>query len=57
MAHNLVMEGRLKHINLQWHGIHNYIKKGLIQIFYIKGTKSPTDMFINNLGQEALNNC
>ena len=31
--------------------------QGLIEIFYIKGTKNLADMFTKNLGQEALNNC
>ena len=57
MADNPVMESCSKHIDLQWHGIHDYVKEGLIEIFYIKGTKNPADMFTKNLGQEALNNC
>ena len=56
MADNPVMESHSKHINLQWHGIHDYVKEGLIEIFYIEGTKNPADMFTKNLGQEALNN-
>ena len=56
MADNLVMECHSKHINLWWHGICDYVKEGLIEIFYIKGTKNPADMFTKNLGQEALNN-
>ena len=56
MADNPVMESHSKHIDLRWHGIRNYIKEGLIKIFYIEGTKNPADMFTNNLGQEALNN-
>ena len=57
MTDNLVMESHSKHINLQWHGIHNYVKEGIIKILYIEGTKNPADMFTKNLGQEALNNC
>ena len=57
MADNPVMESCLKHIDLWRHSIHNYVKEGLIEIFYIEGTKNPTDMFMKNLGQEALNNC
>ena len=57
MADNLVMESHSKHIDLRWHGIRNYVKEGLIEIFYIEGTKNPADMFMKNLGQEALNNC
>ena len=57
MADNPVMESHSKHIDLWWHGIHNYVKEGLIKIFYIEGTKNPADMVTKNLGQEALNNC
>ena len=57
MADNPVTESHSKHIDLRWHGIRDYIKEGLIEIFYIEGTKNPTDMFTKNLGQEALNNC
>ena len=57
MADNPVTESHPKHIDLQWHGIHNYVKEGLIKIFYIEGTKNPADMFMKNLGREALNNC
>ena len=57
MADNPVTESHSKHINLRWHGIRDYVKEGLIKIFYIKGTKNPADMFMKNLGQEALNNC
>ena len=57
MADNLIMESHSKHIDLRWHGIHDYVKEGLSKIFYIEGTKNPADMFTKNLGQEALNNC
>ena len=57
MADNPVTESRSKHINLWWHGIHDYVKEGLIKILYIEGTKSPADMFTKNLGLEALSNC
>ena len=57
MADNPVTESHSKHIDLRWHGIHDYVKEGLIEIFYIEGTKNPADMFTKNLGQEALNNC
>ena len=57
MTDNLVMESHSKHIDLQWHGIRDYIKEGLIEIFYLEGTKNLADMFMKNLGQEALNNC
>ena len=57
MADNLVTASRSKHINLQCHDIRDYVKEGLIEIFYVKGTKNPADMFTKNLGQEALNNC
>ena len=56
MADNLVTESHSKHIDLRWHGIHDYVKEGLIEIFYIEGTKNPADMFTKNLGHEALNN-
>lgn len=57
MADNPVTESHSKHINLWWHGIHDYIKEGLIGIFYIKGIKNSADMFTKNLGLEALSNC
>ena len=57
MADNPVMESRSKHINLRWHGIHDDVKEGLIEIFYIEGTKNPANMFTKNLGLEALSNC
>ena len=47
MADNLVMESHSKHINLRWHGIHDYVKEGLIKIFYIEGTKIPVDMYVH----------
>ena len=50
MADNSVTESCSKHIDLRWHGTHNYIKESLIKIFYIKDTKSPTDVFTKNLG-------
>ena len=57
MADNAVTESCSKHIDLQWHGIRNYVKESIIEIFYIEGTKNPADMFTKNLGQEALKNC
>ena len=57
MADNLVTESHSKHIDLRWHGICDYIKEGLIKIFYIEGTTNPVDMLMKNLGQEALNSC
>ena len=57
MADNPEMDGRSKHIDLKWPSIHNYVKEGPIEIFYIEGTQNPTDMFTKNLGFEALSNC
>ena len=57
MADNPVMDNHSKHINLRWHGIRNYVKEVLIEIFYIEGTKNPANIFTKNLGQEALNDC
>ena len=41
MADNPVTESHSKHINLWWHSIHDYVKEGLIKIFYIEGIKNP----------------
>ena len=39
-----------KHINIQYHFICDVVLDNKIQLYYIKGSENPADMFIKSLG-------
>jgi hypothetical protein len=57
MASNPITEKRNKHIELKWHGVQEFVKEKLVELFYIEGEKNPADMFTKNLGHIKLNQC
>ena len=44
------MEKCTKHINIQYHFIHDAVLDNKVQLYYIKGSENPIDIFIKNLG-------
>ena len=49
MASNPVTEHCNKHIDIHHKGINEFIRDKKIKLFYIKGSKNPTDMFTKSL--------
>ena len=49
MASNPVTEPCSKHIDICYHGIHESITNGKIELFFINGAENPTDLLTKNL--------
>ena len=49
MASNPVTEPWSKHINICYHGIHESITNGKVELFFINGAENPTNLLIKNL--------
>jgi len=52
MASNPVMEPRSKHIDIRYHGIHESVAKGNVELFFIDGAENPADLLTKNLPRE-----
>ena len=50
MASNPIMGKCTKHINIQYHFICDVVLDNKMQLYYIKGSENPADMFIKSLG-------
>ena len=49
MASNPVMEPCSKHINIHYHGIHELVMKGKVELYFIDGAENPADLLTKNL--------
>ena len=49
MASNPVTEKHIKHINIKWHGIQEFVHEKLVELYFVKGSNNPADMFTKNL--------
>ena len=49
MASNPVTEPCSKHIDIHYHGIHESITNGKVELFLIDGAENPTDLLTKNL--------
>ena len=52
---NPVTEKRSKHINIQYHYIHDVITAGHIKVYFIDSKNNPADIFTKNLGHVKFN--
>ena len=52
---NLVTEKRTKHIDIQYHYIHNVITVGHVKVYFIDSKNNLADIFTKNLGHVKLN--
>ena len=52
MASNPVMEPCSKHIDIHYHGIHESIANGKVELFFIDGAENPADLLTKNLPHE-----
>ena len=50
MASNPVTVKCMKHINIQYHFIHDVVLNNKVQLYYIEGSENPANMFTKNLG-------
>jgi len=57
MANNPITEHCTKHIPVRYHFVRNAVTDQHIEIFYIKGTNNPADMFTKNLGYIKFEQC
>ena len=52
MASNPVTEPRSKHIDICYHGIHELVVKGKVELYFIDGAENPADLLTKNLPRE-----
>jgi len=57
MANNPITECRIKHIPIHYHFVRDAVTDQHIEIFYIKGTDNPADMFTKNLRYVKFEQC
>jgi len=57
MANNPITEQHTKHIPICYHFVRNAVTDQHIEIFYIKGTNNPADMFTKNLEYVKFEQC
>ena len=50
MSFNPVTESRLKHIDIRYHAIREYIENKQVKVFFVDGSDNPADLFTKNLG-------
>ena len=54
MASNSVIEKCNKHVDIKWHGIWEFVHEKLVELYFVKGSNNPADMFTKNLGHVKL---
>ena len=57
MGNNPVTEHCTKHIPIRFHYVRDAVQKCQVEIFYIKGTDNPTNMFTKNLRYVKFERC
>jgi len=57
MANNPITERCTKHIPIHYHFVRDAVTDQHIEIFYIKGTDNPADMFTKNLRYVKFKQC
>ena len=57
MTNNPITEHCTKHIPIHYHFIHDAVINQHIEIFYIKGTDNPINIFTKNLGHVKFEQC
>ncbi len=50
IASNPVTESKSKHIDIRYHYIREVYEKGIVDLFFIEGSKNPANIFTKNLG-------
>jgi len=50
MTQNPITEKHLKHIDIKYHLIREYVKEGHIKLYYVPSDENPADMFTKVLG-------
>ena len=51
MASNPVQESCSKHIDIQYHFIHDHVSAKDVELMFVPGEMNPTDMFTKNLAK------
>src|ERR1700761_9330392 len=51
LSSNPVQEKRIKHIDLRYHFIRDAVRNKQVELFFVEGANSPTDLFTKNLGR------
>ena len=51
IASNPVQESQTKHINIQYHFIHDLVSAKEVELMFVPGEMNPADMFTKNLAK------
>ena len=49
MASNPITEKCNQYVNIKWHGMWQFIHEKLVELYFVKGSNNPADMFTNKL--------
>jgi Reverse transcriptase (RNA-dependent DNA polymerase) len=52
LAHNAVSGPRMKHVDIRYHFVRDYIEEGVIKIIFVKSEENDSDIYTKNLGDE-----
>ena len=55
LAQNAVSGPRMKHVDIRYHFVRDYIEDGVIKIIFVRSEENDSDIFTKNLGEEAFN--
>jgi hypothetical protein len=53
LAQNAVSGPRMKHVDVRYHFVRDYIEDGIIKIIFVKSEENDSDIYTKNLGEEA----
>jgi hypothetical protein len=52
LAQNAVSGPKMKHVDVQYHFVQEYIKDGIVNIVFVKSEDNNSDIYTKNLGEE-----
>ena len=55
MVENIMNSQRMKHVDIWYHFVQEFVEDGYIKIIFMKTTENPADMFMKNMGSSAYN--
>ena len=55
LAQNAVSGPRMKHVDIRYHFVRDYIEDGIIKIIFVRSEENDSNIFTKKLGEEAFN--
>ena len=52
LAQNAVSGPRMKHVDIRYHFVQDYIEDGIVKIVFVKSEENDSDIYTKNLGEE-----